>query len=172
LSALIHLPAMKKMILAFFLVSPLLSIGQDPGCFVKKFFLLIQSTTDYKAALQTAQNAAKGLSIKLDLRGLIPDKNPDIGLNLPADTCLKYSEQEEGVADSECYMARGRWDDGIYISIEYSNAFNGFSKGYYLVVVGSSDKKDPPLLAALERVKAKYSDAYIKSSKVYMCCMH
>jgi len=64
------------------------------------------------AALQTAQKAAKGLDIKLDLRGLIPDKDPGIGLTLPADTCLKYSEEEYGGQDSTCYMARGRWDDG------------------------------------------------------------
>jgi hypothetical protein len=164
---------MRNIILIFLLASPTLSIGQvNPECYVRKYFLLIQSSSDYKSALQTAQNAAKGLNIKLDLRGLIPDKNPHIGLSLPADTCIKYSEQEGGDGDSSCYMARGRWDDGVYISIEYSNAYDGFSKGYYIVIVGSSSEKDPALMATLEKVKTKYSDAYIKASKVYMCCMH
>ena len=157
----------------FLLASPMFSFGQDnPGCYVKKCFLLVQSTTDYKNALQTAQEAAKGLNIKLDLRGLVQDQNTHIGLSLPADTCLKYTEEEEGVRDSSCYMARGRWDDGIYISIEYSNAYQGFSKGFYIVVAGSSDNKDEALIETLNKVKTKYSDAYIKSSKVYMCCMH
>ena len=149
------------------------SFGQEnPGCYVRKYFLLIQSTTDYKAALLTAQTAAKGLSIKLDLRGLVRDQNTHIGLSLPADTCLKYTEEEEGVRDSSCYMARGRWDDGTYISIEYSDAYSGFSKGYYIVVVASGDKWDNALAKTLEKVKTKYGDAYIKSCKVYMCCMH
>jgi len=164
---------MKNVIFVLLVASPMFSIGQvNPECFVKKYFLLIQSTNDYKAALQTAGKAAKGLDVKLDLRGLVPDKNPHIGLSLPVDTCIKYSEEEEGVQDSSCYMARGRWDDGIYISIEYSDAYEGFSKGYYIVVVGSSDKRDPALIAALEKVRTIYSDAYIKASKVYMCCMH
>lgn len=115
----------------------------------------------------------KRAAIKLDLRGLIPSKDKFIGLSLPADTCAKYSEEEFGVKDdSPCYLARGRWDDGIYISIEYSTAYKEFREGYFIVVVGSSGEKDPPLMAALEKVKTKYSDAYIKISKVYMCCMH
>lgn len=149
------------------------SFGQDnPGCYAKKFFLLIQSTPEYETAIQTAKSASKDLNIKLDLRGLVRDQNTRIGLSLPADTCLKYTEEEEGSRDSSCYMARGRWDDGIYISVEYSNAYQGFSKGFYIVVVGSSDKKDATLVETLTKVKTKYSDAYIKSSKVYMCCMH
>jgi hypothetical protein len=164
---------MRIVILISLLTSPMFSIGQvNPECFVRKYYLLIQSSSDYKTALQTAQNAARELNFKLDLRGLIPDKNPHIGLSLPADTCIKYSEEEGGDGDSSCYMARGRWDDGVYISVEYSNAYAGFSKGYYIVVVGSSDEKDRALMAALEKVKTKYSDAYIKASKVYMCCMH
>lgn len=165
---------MRNVILVFLLACPMFSVGQvDPGCFVRKYFLLIQSSAYYGAALQTAKNAAKELNIKLDLRGLIPDKNPDIGLSLPADTCIKYSKQEgDDDGDSSCYMARGRWDDGVYISIEYSNAYDGFSKGYYIVVAGSSTEKDQALMAALQKVKTKYSDAYIKASKVYMCCMH
>jgi hypothetical protein len=164
---------MRNIILIFLITSPLFSIGQiNPGCYVNKYFLLIQSTNDYKAALKTAQAAAKGLGIKLDLRGLIPDKNPNTGLTMPVDSCLKYSEEEGGGEDSTCYMARGRWDDGIYISIEYSNAYSGFSKGYYIVIAGSSDKKDQSLVSTLKKAQAKYSDAYIKTSKVYLCCMH
>lgn len=157
----------------FLLVIPIFSFGQEnPECYVKKYFLLIRSTTDYNSALQTARKAAKDLGIKLDLRGLVRDQKTHIGLSLPADTCLKYTEEEEGVRDSSCYMARGRWDDGIYISIEYSGAYQGFSKGFYIVVAGSSDNKDEALIATLIKVKTKYADAYIKSGTVYMCCMH
>src|SRR6185437_10748497 len=154
----------KLLVCIFAAISPLFSFGQDPRCFVKKYFLLIQSTSDYNAALQTARTAAKGLGIKLDLRGLVRDEHTGIGLSLPADTCLKYTEEEEGVRDSSCYMARGRWDDGVYISIECSDAYQGFSKGFYIVVAGSGDSKDDALIAALKKVRTKYSDAYIKAS--------
>src|ERR1700733_1290461 len=98
---------MTKIILFFLLAIPLYPIAQEnPGCYVEKDFLLIQSTKDYKAALQTAQEAAKAFSIRLDLRDLIPDNDHSVGLTLPIDTCLKYSLEEEGTADSACYMAR------------------------------------------------------------------
>jgi hypothetical protein len=164
---------MRTVILVFFLACSMVSTGQiNPRCFVKKFFLLIQSTKDYPAALLTAQQAAKEFAIKLDLRRLVRDKRSHLGLSLPADTCLKYSEEEGGDGDSSCYMARGRWDDGIYISIECSDAYSGFSKGYYIVVVGSGDQKDAALVAVFEKVRSKYADAYIKATRVYMCCMH
>lgn len=161
------------LLLLFVSVSPLFSLGQDDrDCYVKKYFLLIQSTTDYKSALQTARTAANSLHIKLDLRGLVQDRHMHVGLSLPADTCLKYTEEEEGAADSTCYMARGRWDDGIYIGIECSNAYRGFSSGYFIVVAGSSNDRSGALNATLDKVRTMYSDAYIKSCTVWMCCMH
>ena len=39
-------------------------------------------------------------------------------------------------------------------------------------MVGSSFKKDQVMTETLKKVKMKYPDAYIKASKVYMCCMH
>ena len=143
------------------------SFGQESNdCYVKKDFLIITSTKDYQSALRSAQKAAKALDIKLDLRGLIKTNDSLVGLSLPSDTCMKYSE------DSVCYIARGRWDDGTYISIEYSNAYEAFAKGYYIVVVGSADNKNAELKSTLKKVKIKYRSAYIKTSKVYMCCMH
>ncbi|MFL5765992.1 MAG: hypothetical protein ACJ77K_18755 [Bacteroidia bacterium] len=163
---------MKHFFCFFLFAIPILTFGQDnPDCYAEKDFLIIQSTKDYKAALQTAKQATKALDIKLDLRDLIPDNNTRIGLSEPVDTCLKYSK-EYGGQDSTCYLARGRWDDGIYISIEYTNAYDSFTKGYYIVMVGSGFKKDQSLVDTLKKVKTKYSDAYIKTSKVYMCCMH
>jgi len=142
-------------------------LGQESNdCYLKKDFLLISSTKDYKSALLTAQKASKALDIKLDLRGLINANDTLVGLTLPSDSCLKYS------GDSICYIARGRWDDGTYISIEYSNAYQSFAKGYYIVVVGSAENKNLELKAILKKAKTKYPTAYIKTSKVYMCCMH
>lgn len=157
---------MKKILfITLFLVS-LNSFAQMPECFVEKRFLIINSTKNYAFALQFAQKASKDLSIKLDLRDLGPTSDTAIGLSMPKDSCLKYWE------DNTCYLARGRSDDGEYISIEYSNAFSGFARGYYIVVVASGLKKDPKMAASLKRVRAIYKDAYSKVSKVYMCCMH
>ncbi len=163
---------MRHLFYFLILTLPILSIGQNStDCYMEKDFLIIKSTKDYKAALETVKQATKTLDIKIDLRELIPDIDTRIGLTLPTDTCLKYS-RGYGEHDSTCYIARGRWDDGIYISIEYTNAYDSFTKGYYIVMVGSGLKKDQSLTEILKKVKTKYSDAYIKTSKVYMCCMY
>ncbi len=148
----------------------MLNVQQDVECYAVKDFLIIYTTKDYASALSTAQKASKSLNIKLDLRNLKPDKDTLQGLTLPADTCLAISRRYDS-EDSSCYYARGKFDDGIYISIEYSNQYLGFSRGYYIVMAGSSgDKSTNNLDATLKKIKAKYPDAYIKKSKVYMCC--
>jgi len=143
------------------------SIGQmNNECSAKKNFLIIKSTKDYKSALLTAQKAAKAFDIDIKLRGLEATNDTIIGLTMPPDSCKKYT------SDNLCYIARGRWDDGIYISIEYSNAYDAFSKGYYIVIVGSGFPAGKNLIRTLKKVKIKYPDAYIKTSNVYICCMH
>lgn len=159
-------------ILFFLLALPLISFGQtNEECYVEKSFIILLSTKDYNEALTIAESASKSLGFKLDTRDLTPVTDKQLGLSLPADTCLKYSIGLEE-QDTNCYIARGRYDDGIYISIEYSNAYLSFAKGYYIVISGSGMKEDKELSKTLKKVKTKFSDAYIKSSKVYMCCMH
>ena len=154
------------------LIHPRFSFAQaNSDCYAEKDFLIITSAKEYQHALLVAQQASRTLNVKLDLRNLIPDTDTLIGLTLPVDSCLKYSREYER-EDSNCYFARGRWDDGIYISIEYSNEYYSFSKGYFIVMVGSGFKNDPNLITTLKKIKTKYTDAYIKTSKVYMCCTH
>lgn len=161
---------MKNIFLIAILILPLLSSSQNnPDCYAEKDFLIIISTRDYASALLTAQKASKSLNIKLDLGGLIPDKDTLHGLTLPVDSCIKHTIKY-GYVDSTCYYARGRYDDGIYISIEYTNSYYSFSRDYYIVMVGSGIKNDQELKSTLKLVRAKFPDAYIKTSKVYMCC--
>ncbi len=70
--------------------------------------------------------------------------------------------------DYPCYVPRGRYDDGIYISIEYSNSYENFKDGYYIVIAASGDD----VKEYLKPVKEVVKDAYVKSSKVYIGCLH
>ena len=137
------------------------SIAQEAQPFVKKSFVIIQSTKKYSAAKLTAIKAASQLSQKLDLRELNPNKQT--GLTFPEKDC----ENEGGYP---CYIARGRFDDGDYVSIEWSNAINGFAKGYYVVVVGAGSKEETNTI--LKKAKNFYKTAYAKQVDVYIGCMH
>ena len=85
---------------------------------------------------------------------------------------LTYWGDPGGYPDSTCYVARGRFDDGEYISIEYSSAYEAFAAGYYVVLAASGFKGNGAIHATLDRVRLKYPDAYIKTSRVYLCCFH
>ena len=132
----------------------------DPN--VKKYFLIALSTKSYKEAKSFANKLSNQSSIVLNLRGLKVNNK----------IALTYSKQEcvSDWGEYPCYIARGRYDDGIYISIERSDAYSGFKAGYYIVVVASGERSISK--SALKTIKPIVSDAYIKSSKVYMGCMH
>lgn len=129
--------------------------------FVKVNYVIVQSVKNYDSAKVTANAAAKQLRYKLDLRGLKPNKKN--GLSFSKKDC----ENEGGYP---CYIARGRYDAGKYVSIEWSDAIDGFAKGYYVVIVASGDQALTK--ASLKQAKPFFKDAYSKSASVYIGCMH
>lgn len=135
--------------------------AQMESPYAKKDMVIIQSTKNYAAAKKTAVQAAKRLSLKLDLRGLSPAKGT--GLSFSKKAC----EEEGGYP---CYIARGRYDDDEFVSIEYSDAIEGFAKGYYIVITACGDKSITG--PALKKAQQFYKDAYAKTTNVYMGCMH
>jgi hypothetical protein len=134
----------------------------EPIPYIKKSICIILSTTSYNEAKKVAKQAKIKCKIPIDYRDLIP--NQKIGLTL----CKADCQTEE--LDYPAYYSRGRNDDGEYISIEYSNAYQGFTKGYYIVVVYSGDKAAAE--NTLKKVKPFYKTAYIKLTEVYIGCMH
>jgi hypothetical protein len=134
----------------------------DESAFIKKSFVIIQSTKNYIEAKTTAVKASKDLKLKLDLRNLKPSK-----ANGLTDT---KKECEDNGWEYPCYVSRGRYDDGDYVSIEWSNAFQKFTEGYYIVIVYSGNKKEAA--TSLKKVKKIFKDAYAKEADVYIGCMH
>jgi hypothetical protein len=106
------------------------SFGQPESEYVKKYFLIAASTSDYSTALENAKSISKNLKLKLDLRGLNEYKDNE-GLTWDKSIC------EEGNRNYPCYLERGNTDDGNYVSVEWSSAYEGFAKGLYIVVVSS-----------------------------------
>jgi hypothetical protein len=138
------------------------SFAQEERPYIKKAFVIIQSTKDYAAAKLTAEKAASQLHQKLDLRELKPNKKT--GLTFTDSVC----ENEGGYP---CYIARGRYDNGDYVSIEWSNAFEGFAKGFYIVVI-SSGLDTEATNTILKNAKKKFKDVYAKKAEIYVGCMH
>ncbi|TPN87357.1 hypothetical protein [Aquimarina algicola] len=126
---------------------------------VKESFLIIYASKEYHNALQVAKEANTKLDLKIDLRGY-------------------YFDEKEGLVTDEMYdeetnwpyIGRGRFDSGAYISIEYTDFYNEFKDGFYVVMIASGDRKN--LIDPLKKAKQFYKDAYIKDAMVYVGCMH
>jgi hypothetical protein len=156
-----------KYILSLVLLCSFVTLKAQPKTvdgqpYVNTTFVIILSTKSYSEAKKLATEAADKLKTKLDLRGLKPNKKS--GLTMSPKEC------KEGDWIYPAYIARGRMNNGDYVSIEYSGAFKGFKGGYYIVVAASGEPADvKPLFA---KVKKVYGEAYSKQTDVYMGCMH
>ena len=150
-------------VLVFLFFNATISFAQSEELpFVKRSFVIIKSTKNYNEASTFAKAASKQLNIPLDLRDLKPHKTA--GLTDSKKGC------EDNGWDYPCYVPRGREGEIDFVSIDWSNVFKNFAKGYYIVIAACGNKAE--MQKALQKIKKKYKDAYVKEDEVYMGCMH
>lgn len=131
---------------------------------VPKSFVIVKSTASYADARGVAFAAAEQLALRLDLRDLTPEAT--LGLTFSEDAC----QNEFG--SFPCYVPRGRFDDGVYISIEHSSSYEGMGDGEYLVVLASGTPYDRLVRAALRRAKSAFPATVIRTIPVFLGCIH
>ena len=129
-----------------------------------KSFLIAASTTHYNEAREIAIAAAEVLDIPLKIDDTRP--HDSTGLTHSKEIC------EREWFSYPCYAARGRGDDSVFVSIEYSSAYYGFAEGLYIVILASGSRDDEYLQPLLKRARGYIPDAYIKTTEVYLGCMH
>ncbi len=127
---------------------------------VEKDFLIVKTTKVYSEAKKFITEFSKRSGIVIDLREVLYQEK--IGLTPKKEVCL-----ESGFT-YPCYIARGRYDDGVYLSIEDAYAYEKFSSGNYMVVAASGEIDK----TTIREVKELIPDSYIKKSLVYMGCNH
>ncbi len=131
--------------------------------YADKRLVILQSTSDFQEAKSTAESAAIKLGIPLRLSEVSP--HTKLGLTNTKSDC-----NDSGVP-WPCYFPRGRHDDGAYVSIEYSNAFQGYTEGFFIVVAASAPKNDEVIQQTLDSAKSHWPTAYSKNTPVYLGCM-
>jgi len=135
----------------------------------EKFVLILCSYKDFHQARKQAIELSRATKVPFSMQGMTYDKKR--GLIFPDDSSNE--------ADAGSYMPRrynhGSVSDGAeefgYISIERSDAYTGFTPGYYIVVGGIYDDTKEGKLA-LTRFKPVVADAYTKKTSIYMGCIH
>jgi hypothetical protein len=102
--------------------------------FADKQFVIVKTTRDFAEADAIAHVASAKLALRLGRSPVFPE----------AQHGLTFSKADCDAAgfDFPCYVPRGRWDDGEYVSIEWSSAYESFTRGYYVVIVSSGSRAD------------------------------
>lgn len=151
-------------ILVFF-SKPMSLFAQDQeNQWETKAFVIVASEKSYDKAKTKAVEVSKKLGYPLDLRDLSP--HPKIGLTFSKEVCTQEWDSYP------CYLPRGR-EAGKFVSVEYSSAFGSFKKGYYVVIIANDKTKSKRVIKALSDARKQgFSDAYAKTDKVYLGCMH
>lgn len=132
--------------------------------FQRVSFVILKSTKSFEEAVQLAKGASGVLKTPLQLRGVAPQ--PDFGLTFTEEDC------NEGALDYPCYIPRGRYDSGEYVSLEWSSAYQEFSPGFFLVISASGEPDSLFIKASLSKARKFYSRAYVKTANVYIGCIH
>ena len=130
--------------------------------------VILGAYRDFHEAKSDAIKFAKSGSLPFSLNGMIFDKK---GLHYPRDYADEIFAGE--------YIARRHnvgWDArdnqlAEHISIERSDGYDGFAKGYYIIVGSIAATKQEGLVQAA-RFKAFAPDTYVKKTRIYMGCMH
>lgn len=121
----------------------------------------------FAEAKSDAQKFARACKVPFSMNGMIFDQK---GLRFPDDL-------DDPVWAGEYLARRGNTGsiDGRevdeHISVERSDGYEGFAKGYYIVVGFIAETKESGL-AQGERFKAFSKDTYVKKTRIYLGCMH
>ena len=139
-------------------------LAEDASLWVEKAFLVMPAGSDYERASSFARRAARRLGIRLDLRDLLPHQQT--GLTFSESVCT------ESGGEYPCYFPRGRFDDGLYVSLEYSDGYLPNEPAQYLVVIASWALADEYVRFVIAETKKRYRAARIITTKVWMGCAH
>lgn len=127
--------------------------------FIDQSFLIIASSTDFDSAQKTAQIAKRKLGLDYPPSIYYPDKSEGF-----------KTDEACGCGEIHGYFPRGGYDNGNYVSIEFSSGYEGFAEGYYIVIVSNGEKE--LVQKELPNVKKHFTQAYIKNSEIYIGCRH
>jgi hypothetical protein len=160
---------LKKLILTFALFflsfSAFAQVNSEPEPYATKKMLIVSSERSFVQAVKKAKQIAEKAGLKLELRGL--KANSETGLTFSKEECEVHG------FEYPFYIPRGRFDDGEYISVEHSKSYpEAFAPGFYVVIAASGGKDDKSLIESRKKLRKVIPDAYFKTVKVYLGCMH
>ena len=123
----------------------------DPDPRVRVGFV-VRSTPEDAEALCVAERVSSATGFELDLRGLA--FLSEHGLTPAKEVC-----EEQLLAPYPCSVARGRFDAGVDLGVERSDANESLRPGYFSVVAASGPPESAAWATTLRAVRDLHPDA-------------
>jgi hypothetical protein len=128
---------------------------------VLKYFLVAGTFRSFASATIEAARLAPRVSLEF--------RQQTTQLEQGQPTYSRSACEEDG-RSYPCYVARGRYDDGKYVSAEPSSAYEGMRSGYFVVIAASGNLEE--VLQAQRELGGRHVTAVVRSAPVWMGCMH
>lgn len=139
----------------------------EPNFTAMRRVLILGGFKDYHQAVKQAEKISQKTKIQYSDRGMEFDKNKGL--------IFKEKENREpwegyyfGRRVNQCDTTK---ESKKCISVEKSDFYSGFSKGYY-IVVGGVLEPDVDYQELLGQYKMVVPDVYVKNTILYMGCIH
>ncbi len=157
----------RTVLLLGILVHPVCAQEPENDFMENRWVTILSAYPDYADALKDIQKITKESGMPFSMQGLVYDKKRG----------LIYPDDYEFEAFAGGYVPRSRNEAEInekiteYLSIERSDGYDGFRKGYYIVVAGIYESAEDAKKQS-DRFKKWAPTAYSKRTNIYMGCMH
>ncbi|MFC7337801.1 hypothetical protein ACFQY0_11475 [Haloferula chungangensis] len=164
-----NVPFKLSMLLTAFLLFPSLMKAQEEEPMTKERHVAILSAYKIFAdARKDAEKIAKASEVPFSMEDRVYDEKRG----------LIYPDDFDDEVYAGGYVAR-RYDmthvaDGdtqtAFLSVEKSDAYDGFTPGYYIVVAGIQESRESAL-KQIAKFKKWAPTAYVKKTKIYLGCL-
>lgn len=154
---------------AVFLFSPSVVRAKEPDFIENRYVVILSVYKSFTEARADAEKIAKASRIPFSMEGRVFDKKR--GLIYPDNFDDEiYRGQYVSRRYHTTVLKRGG-EPREYLSVERSDGYDGFKKGFYIVVAGiHADSSSAQ--ANTKRFTAWAPTAYAKKTRIYMGCMH
>ena len=154
---------------AVFLLPSPVALAKEPDFMENRYVVILSVYKDFAEARADAEKVAKASRVPFSMDGRVYDRKR--GLIYPDDSDDEVFRGQYVARRSDKTVLKGSDEQRRYLSVERSDGYDGFKKGFYIVVAGIHEDS-PSAQADVKRFSAWVPTAYAKKTRIYMGCMH
>lgn len=154
---------------AVFLLPPSIMRAKEPDFLENRHVVILSVYKTFAEARTDAEKIAKASRVPFSMEGRVFDKKR--GLIYPDNFDDEIFRGQYVSRRYHTTVLKGSDEAREYLSVERSDGYDGFKKGFYIVVAGIHEDS-ASAQANTKRFTAWAPTAYAKKTRIYMGCMH